>query len=71
VTSAPTIVRQRFTPYWHADGACVTPGPEGWTKVAPNRRGAVHVRARFSLGSGDANGCGAALAAPGRRVSSR
>jgi hypothetical protein len=71
VATSTTVVRQRFTPYWHADGACVTPGPEGWTKVAPTRRGAVRVRARFQLGGRGAGGCGATLAEPGRRVSSR
>jgi hypothetical protein len=71
VASSATVVRQRFTPYWHADGACVTPGPDGWTQVAPTRRGAVRVRARFTLGGGRADGCGATIAAPGRRVSSR
>jgi hypothetical protein len=69
-TADPTVVRQRFTPYWRSDGACVTRTADGWTRVAPVRAGAVQVRARFRLGR-DGRGCSDVLADPGQRVSSR
>jgi hypothetical protein len=70
VTSRPTVVRQRFTPYWRSDSACVTRTHDGWTKVAPARPGAVEVQARFRFGRGG-RPCTELLADPGRRVSSR
>jgi len=48
-TSGPTVVRQRWTRYWHADGARLSEAPGGWTRVAPERPGPIRVRARFSL----------------------
>jgi hypothetical protein len=48
----PTIVRQRYTPYWDAPGACVREAPGGWTEVDPRGRGGAAVlvvRARFGL----------------------
>jgi hypothetical protein len=69
--AAPTVVRQRFTPYWRADGACVTRAADGWTQVAPTRKGAVRVRARFHLGGRGPDGCGGVLRDPVRRVSNR
>jgi hypothetical protein len=71
VTSKPTVVRQRFTPYYRSDGGCVTRAADGWTKVAPTRAGAVRVRARFGLGERGPDGCRAVLTDPGQRVSSR
>jgi hypothetical protein len=71
VTSKPTVVRQRFTPYYRSDSGCVTPAADGWTKVAPTRAGPVRVRARFGLGGRGPGGCGAVLTDPVRRVSSR
>jgi hypothetical protein len=71
VASRPTVVRQRYTPYWSSAGACVSPTPDGWTRVAPTRGGAVRVRARFGLTASDRDACRGVLAAPGRRVSSR
>jgi hypothetical protein len=49
VADGPTVVRQRWTPYWRADGACVTEADGGWTRVTPAQGGAVRVRARFHL----------------------
>jgi hypothetical protein len=44
----PTVVRQRWTRYWHADGACLSETRDGWTRVAPRDAGGmIHVRARF------------------------
>jgi hypothetical protein len=71
VTSKPTVVRQRYTPYWRSAGGCVSRSADGWTRVSPTGSGEVRVRARFGLGRGSAKGCGAVLAAPGPRVSSR
>jgi hypothetical protein len=71
VTSRTTVVRQRYTRYWRARGACVTRGPDGWTKVEPTGAGQVQVRAKFRLGHGSASSCSGLLADPGRRVSSR
>jgi hypothetical protein len=64
LATRPTVVRQRFTRYFRAPGACVTRAPGGWTRVAPTlSRGPVRVRARFDLDEDD--GCAAV------RVSSR
>jgi hypothetical protein len=71
VAARPTVVRQRFTPYYRADGGCVTATADGWTKVAPSGTGAVKVRARFGLGGRGPDGCGAVLTDPGQRVSAR
>jgi hypothetical protein len=71
VASKPTVVRQRYTPYWRSAGGCVTRAADGWTKVSPSGKGAVEVRARFGLGGRGPNGCGAILTDPGQRVSSR
>jgi hypothetical protein len=49
VAAGPTVVRQRWTPYWRADGACVSEAGGGWTRVTPTRGGVVRVRARFHL----------------------
>jgi hypothetical protein len=50
-TTRPTVVRQRYTPYWQADGACLRPAPGGWTEVDPTvSRGVLVVRAQFELG---------------------
>jgi hypothetical protein len=71
LAATPTVVRQRFTPYWRADGACVTASPDGWTQVTPTRRGAVQVRARFRLVGRGNDGCAATIVDRARRVSSR
>jgi hypothetical protein len=71
VADAPTVVRQRYTPYYRAAGGCVTRAADGWTKVAPTSAGAVRVRARFGLGGRGTDGCRAVLDDPGQRVSSR
>jgi hypothetical protein len=63
----PTVVRERYTRYWHAQGGCVTPAPGGWTRVTPVRPGTVRVRARFALDPHD--GCGS-VAVAGREDSS-
>jgi hypothetical protein len=49
VAAGPTVVRQRWTPYWRADGACVGEAAGGWTRVTPEQGGEVRVRARFHL----------------------
>jgi hypothetical protein len=56
----PTVVRQRYTPYWYTPGACVRRAPGGWTEIDPrSREGVLVVRARFELGSGGGQkGCG-------------
>ena len=58
-TPGRTVVRQRYTRYWQADGACVKRAPGGWTEVDP--QGHAHVllvEARFSLGPpAEAAGC--------------
>jgi hypothetical protein len=43
----PTVVRQRWTRYWRADGARLSEAPGGWTRVEPGAPGVVRVRARF------------------------
>jgi hypothetical protein len=49
----PTVVRQRYTPYWEAAGACLRRAPGGWTEIDPTgTSGVLVVRARFELGSG-------------------
>jgi hypothetical protein len=55
----PTVVRQRYTRWWHADGACVSEAPGGWTRVTPKSAGIVHVRAGLVSGGTD---CPAAVA---------
>jgi hypothetical protein len=42
-------VRIRFTPYWHARGACVSRGPGGFTRVRAARAAVVEVGIEFSL----------------------
>jgi hypothetical protein len=56
----PTVVRQRYTPYWYTRGACVRRAPGGWTEIDPKGgAGVLVVRARFELGSGQGQkGCG-------------
>jgi len=49
VAAGPTVVRQRYTPYWRAEGGCVRPAPGGWTAVEPYGAGPVRVRASFAL----------------------
>ena len=44
-----TIVRQRYTRYWSAEGACLRRAPGGWTEVRPSGTAHVRVRARFTL----------------------
>ena len=61
-----TVVRQRYTRYWHASGGCVRPAPDGWTEVIPDGAARVRVRAAFAL---PLTGRGRACAAP--PVSSR
>lgn len=41
------IVRVRFTPYWHAEGACVE-RHGAWTRVTATRAGFVRLSTRFS-----------------------
>jgi hypothetical protein len=55
----PTIVRQRYTPYWQTSDACLRRAPGGWTEIDPARGASVLVvRARFELGRGHPQGCG-------------
>jgi hypothetical protein len=56
----PTVVRQRYTPYWSTSGACLRRAPGGWTEIDPAAGSSVLVvRARFELGSGNnQKGCG-------------
>jgi hypothetical protein len=60
VTDGRTIVRQRYTRYWRADGgACLSRAPGGWTEVSPEGTSIVRVRARFTLPLGKRGGdCG-------------
>jgi hypothetical protein len=55
-----SLVRVRYTPYWHAAGGCAGEAAGGWTRVSARRAGVVAVDARFSLarGLGLASGCG-------------
>jgi hypothetical protein len=49
----PTVVRQRYTPYWETSGACLRRAPGGWTEIDPKAGpGPLVGRARFELGSG-------------------
>jgi hypothetical protein len=48
-TPGPTVVRQRFTPYWRATGGCVRRAEGGWTEVEPLGGERVRVRAEFAL----------------------
>jgi hypothetical protein len=56
----PTVVRQRYTPYWSTNGACLRRAPGGWTEIDPAAgSGVLVVRARFELGRGNGQkGCG-------------
>jgi hypothetical protein len=45
----PTVVRQRYTPYWSTRGACVRKAPGGWTEVDPGSSRVVLVEARFGI----------------------
>src|SRR5829696_28832 len=55
-----TVVRQRYTRYWHAEGGCVRPAPGGWTGVIPDGAARVRVRAAFALPlTGRARACAA------------
>jgi hypothetical protein len=49
LASGRTVVRQRYTRYWRAKGACVRRAPGGWTEVDPDAPALVSVRADFSL----------------------
>jgi len=51
-----TVVRQRYTRYWRAEGACLRRAPGGWTEVDPSRPARVRVRARFTLPLGRRDG---------------
>jgi hypothetical protein len=51
-----TIVRQRWTRYWRAEGACVRRAPGGWTEVRPEGSELVRVTARFTLPLGARGG---------------
>ena len=59
-SGGPTVVRQRWTRWWRADGACVSEAPGGWTRVTPTRSGPVRVRAELEGDGGPE--CSAALA---------
>jgi hypothetical protein len=45
----PTVVRQRYTPYWSTRDACVREAPGGWTEVDPGSSQVVLVQARFGI----------------------
>ena len=49
----PTLVRLRWSPYWHIDSghACLSPAPDGWTNVTAAAPGFIHVTARLSVDS--------------------
>jgi hypothetical protein len=49
VARRPTVVRQRWTRYWRADGGCVSKAPGGWTRVDPGPTDRVTVQARMHL----------------------
>jgi hypothetical protein len=49
VASRRTVVRQRYTPYWRAEGGCVSATRGGWTAVVPHGTARVRVRADFAL----------------------
>ena len=55
-TAGRTVVRQRYTRYWRAEGGCVRRAPGGWTEVEPHGGALVRVRATFAL-RGRAPGC--------------
>ncbi len=77
-TAGRTVVRQRYTRYWRAEGGCVRRAPGGWTEVEPRGGALVRVRAasRSARGgrvpAGPRVGAGwlalAALAAAPRRI---
>jgi len=56
-TRRPTIVRQRYTRYWEAPGACVKRAPGGWTEVDPGSSQIVLVEARFDIERGTSAAC--------------
>ena len=49
----PTLVKLRWSPYWHIDSghACLSPAPDGWTNVTIATPGSIHVTARLSVDS--------------------
>jgi hypothetical protein len=57
----PTIVRQRYTRWWHSSTACMSKAPGGWTRVTPV--GSDHVVVRAGLRPGSGPDCTGALAA--------
>jgi hypothetical protein len=57
-TDGPTVVRQRYTPYWSTRGACVSKTPDGWTEIDPDHAGVVLVEARFGLDRTTRTTCG-------------
>ncbi len=57
----PTIVRQRYTRWWHSSTACMSRAPGGWTRVTPV--GSDHVRVRAGLRPGSGPDCTGAVAA--------
>ncbi len=59
-TGGPTVVRQRYTRWWHSDDACLSRAEGGWTRVTPVHSGPVQVHAGFP--SGDGPDCSAVLA---------
>jgi hypothetical protein len=59
-TGGTTVVRQRYTRWWHSDDACVSRAPGGWTRVTPVHSGLVRVHAGFPSGNGP--DCSAVLA---------
>ena len=50
----------RFSPYWHADAACLTRGADGMTTIKPRQPGTLQLSFRLNAGS--------ALAAVGGRT---
>jgi hypothetical protein len=53
----PTVVRQRYTPYWSTTDACVRRAPGGWTEVDPGSSAIVLVQARFGIEHSEAPAC--------------
>jgi hypothetical protein len=58
----PTIVRQRYTHWWHASNACLSKAPGGWTRVTPVGSD-PDVRVRAGLRPGSGPDCAGAVAA--------
>jgi hypothetical protein len=52
-TAGPTLVRVRWSTYWHVDAgsACIAKSPGGWTTVDALGPGTIHVTARITLDS--------------------